>query len=51
MLQPLSGRLQTSIRFLPPPVPAMLTVILAAHFPTLGNTTGLPRSASVPDMG
>ena len=51
MLHPLSSRLQTSIRFLPPPVPAMLTVNLAIHFPTLGSMTGLPRSAYAPCMG
>jgi len=33
MLQSLSGRLQTGVRFLPDPLPAAPSACLAAHFP------------------
>jgi hypothetical protein len=55
MLQPLSAPLQNGIRFLPGPIPAALSACLAAHFPSTplaygaGRTTGLPRSADVPE--
>jgi hypothetical protein len=54
MLQPLSAPLQNGIRFLPPPLPAAPSAHLAVRFPSsplaygAGRTTGLPRSADVP---
>jgi hypothetical protein len=54
MLQPLSVPLQNGLRFLPPPLPAALSAHLAGCFPWTpldygaGRTTGLPRSADVP---
>src|SRR5947208_1741456 len=51
MLHPLSDLLPTSIRFFPHPLPAMLSVGLAAHFPLLRNISGLPRFACIPCMG
>src|SRR5208337_5522046 len=55
MLQPLSAPLQVGIRFLPPPLPAAPSARLAVRFPSTplaygaGETTGLPRSADVPE--
>ena len=55
MLQPLSVPLQAGIRFLPPPLPAALSAHFADRFPSTplacgaGRTTGLPRSADVPE--
>jgi len=55
MLQPLSVPLQNGIRFLPPPLPAALSAHFADRFPSTpldygaGRTTGLPRSADVPE--
>jgi hypothetical protein len=55
MLQPLSAPLQHGIRFLPPPLPAAPSARLAVRFPSTplvygaGETTGLPRSADVPE--
>ena len=52
MLQPLSVPLQHGIRFLPPPLPAAPSARLAVRFPRFleaGRTTGLPRSADVPE--
>ena len=55
MLQPLSAPLQNGIRFLPPPLPAAPSARLAARVPWAplvcgaGRTTGLPRSADVPE--
>jgi hypothetical protein len=47
MLQPLSGRLQTGVCLLPPPLPAASSAPLArVAFPD-GETTGLPRSVAV----
>ena len=53
-MQPLSAPLQNGIRFLPPPLPAAPSAHLAVRFPSsplaygAGRTTGLPRSADVP---
>src|SRR5262245_16741897 len=55
MLQPLSVPLQGGIRFLPRPLPAAPSARLAVRFPSTplgygaGRTTGLPRSADVPE--
>jgi hypothetical protein len=52
--QPLSAPLQHGICFLPPPLPAAPSARLAVRFPSTplaygaGRTTGLPRSADVP---
>ena len=37
MAQPLSGRLQTSLRFLPPPLPAAPSASLTSRFPLRGD--------------
>jgi len=53
--QPLSVPLQAGLRFLPPPLPAVPSAHLAGCFPSTplvygaGETTGLPRSADVPE--
>ena len=44
--QPLSGRLQTDICVLRPPLPATLSAGLAARFPR-GRATGLPSSPCI----
>ena len=50
--QPLSGPLQTGVRLLPPPLPAVPSARLATGVPArpgrpCGRTTGLPRSVAV----
>ena len=53
--QPLSAPLRHGLRFLPPPLPAAPSARLAARVPSAplvcgaGRTTGLPRSADVPE--
>jgi len=53
--QPLAAPLQHGIRLLPPPLPAAPSAPLAVCFPSTplvygaGETTGLPRSADVPE--
>src|SRR3982751_5380239 len=37
MAQPLSGRLRTSLRFLPPPLPAAPSASLTSRFPLRGR--------------
>src|SRR5262245_3543353 len=45
MLQPLSDRLPAGLRFLPLPLPAASSAVLATGLPQKGRATGLPRSA------